>query len=246
MGLDTVEIVMRIEEEFSIELPDAELGAVITVGDLYEVVLSKLNTATNADCLSSKAVYRMRKSLVDVLGVPCRSIRPSTSLEPLLPAEFRRQQWAEIAAGIGLPFPKLKRTRSQESWLLKLALILPTVIVLASWGSLRPHLGLPTDSLLPLIPAFLAWILLVGFTNSLLKTITQAQVLEIPVRTAGELARMVLTMNFAEFAPSSDASQPLSRDAVWARIVRIFSDQMQMDEEEIVPDARIVQDLGIE
>ena len=44
MGLDTVEIVMRIEEELSIELPDLELGSVRTVGDLYQVVLSKTRT----------------------------------------------------------------------------------------------------------------------------------------------------------------------------------------------------------
>ena len=43
MGLDTVEIVMRAEEVFSIDLPDEECGLVITVGDLYRLVLRKLD-----------------------------------------------------------------------------------------------------------------------------------------------------------------------------------------------------------
>lgn len=42
MGLDTVEIVLRTEETFDIDLPDAECETIVTVGDLYRLVLSKL------------------------------------------------------------------------------------------------------------------------------------------------------------------------------------------------------------
>jgi acyl carrier protein len=42
MGLDTVEIVLRTEETFNVNLPDDECGRVATVGDLYRLVLSKL------------------------------------------------------------------------------------------------------------------------------------------------------------------------------------------------------------
>ena len=42
MGLDTVEIVLRTEETFNINLPDDECSKAITVGDLYRLVLSKL------------------------------------------------------------------------------------------------------------------------------------------------------------------------------------------------------------
>jgi acyl carrier protein len=42
MGLDTVEIVLRTEETFNINLPDNECSQVITVGDLYRLVLRKL------------------------------------------------------------------------------------------------------------------------------------------------------------------------------------------------------------
>jgi hypothetical protein len=43
-----------------------------------------------------------------------------------------------------------------------------------------------------------------------------------------------------------EVGQPLSREAVWARVVHIISDQMQIDVPEIVPEARITQDLGID
>jgi hypothetical protein len=69
---------------------------------------------------------------------------------------------------------------------------------------------------------------------------------ELPVPTVGDLARMLLTMNFTAFAPASDGSKPLSREAVWTQIVHILSDQMKIDAEEIVPEARITEDLRID
>ncbi len=43
MGLDLVEVVMRTEEVFGISLPDEECSLVRTVGDLYRLVLEKLD-----------------------------------------------------------------------------------------------------------------------------------------------------------------------------------------------------------
>jgi len=43
MGMDSVEIVLRCEEVFGIDLPDDECGQIVTVGDLYRLVLHKLN-----------------------------------------------------------------------------------------------------------------------------------------------------------------------------------------------------------
>ncbi len=43
MGLDTVELVLRTEETFLIDLPDDECAQIITVGYLYHAVLSKRN-----------------------------------------------------------------------------------------------------------------------------------------------------------------------------------------------------------
>src|ERR1700678_3004112 len=42
MGLDIVELIMRVEETFSLDLPNDECEQVRTVGDLYRLVLKKL------------------------------------------------------------------------------------------------------------------------------------------------------------------------------------------------------------
>ena len=45
MGLDTVELVMRIEETFDITIPDAEAEKILTVGELYRYVLARVPVA---------------------------------------------------------------------------------------------------------------------------------------------------------------------------------------------------------
>ena len=42
MGLDTVELVMRCEEVFAIDLPDHKLSHIRTVGDLYVLICDEL------------------------------------------------------------------------------------------------------------------------------------------------------------------------------------------------------------
>jgi hypothetical protein len=246
VGLDTVEIVMRIEEEFSINLPDADLSSVVTVGDLYGIVLNKLETTPRSSCLSSKAFYRTRRALVDSLGMARRSIRPATPLEPLLPTESRRHQWAEIAKTIGLKFPKLQPSRSQKDFFLTLGIAIPTVLVLALWATVHVYLGIAVGNIAFWAAAFVLWALLIGVTASVLLGLSRSLALKLPAPTAGDLARMVLTMNFTTFAPASNGTEPLDREDVWERIVFIFSDQMQIDVEEIVPGARIGEDLRID
>jgi len=47
LGLDIVELVMRVEETFDINLTNEEAGQVQTVGDIYKIVLGKLNLPIN-------------------------------------------------------------------------------------------------------------------------------------------------------------------------------------------------------
>ena len=42
MGMDIVDIVMRAEETFAIDLPNDECASIVTVGDFFRLVLDKL------------------------------------------------------------------------------------------------------------------------------------------------------------------------------------------------------------
>ena len=48
MGLDSVELVIAIEQHFGIEISDEEAGAMQTPGDVYEYVLEALAKKRNA------------------------------------------------------------------------------------------------------------------------------------------------------------------------------------------------------
>jgi acyl carrier protein len=64
MGLDTVEIVLRTEETFNINLPDDECSQVVTVGDLYRLVLGKIELPyTRADEIEAAGQGRNRSHL---------------------------------------------------------------------------------------------------------------------------------------------------------------------------------------
>ena len=41
MGLDSVELLLRVEEAFDIEFSDEEVSAIVTVGDLHHCLLKK-------------------------------------------------------------------------------------------------------------------------------------------------------------------------------------------------------------
>jgi hypothetical protein len=57
MGLDTVELVMEIEEAFDISIPDDRASKMLTVGDVYEFILEKTadSTLKSSTCLSAAA-----------------------------------------------------------------------------------------------------------------------------------------------------------------------------------------------
>jgi len=44
MGLEIVELVMKVEDEFGVRIPDDVAGAVHTVGQLYDYLLTAIRT----------------------------------------------------------------------------------------------------------------------------------------------------------------------------------------------------------
>jgi hypothetical protein len=89
MGLDYVELVLAIEVRFTIHISNEEASSVTTVGDLYQLVLSKLQSDPDDEprgCLTSTAIDRIGqrsrrdvwdmlcKVIVEKLGVPSRQL----------------------------------------------------------------------------------------------------------------------------------------------------------------------------
>ena len=86
MGLDAVEIVLRVEEFYSLAVADDEAARVRTVGDLYELICLKLGVAPLARPRTSVALPKV--SVVDsrFLFLETRTpLHPSAEVLPWTP-----------------------------------------------------------------------------------------------------------------------------------------------------------------
>ncbi len=68
MGLDTVELVMAVEEEFGLEIPDAAAEEMITVGEMHSFLVSELRRR-GRESDPAQVFERMRTIIVRQLGV---------------------------------------------------------------------------------------------------------------------------------------------------------------------------------
>ena len=102
MGLDFVEFVIRTEDAFGIRITDKEASLLRTPRDVVDFVASKAGTRQNPLCLSQAAFHLFRKEALTHTEVPRAAIRPSASLEELIPKNNRRVIWRALKSGIGV------------------------------------------------------------------------------------------------------------------------------------------------
>ena len=77
MGLDTVDLVMKIEKEFSFEVPDQRWEQVVTVQDMYDVVWE---FAGSKLIDKDSMVAKINLILIDHIGCEPGEIAPEKSL----------------------------------------------------------------------------------------------------------------------------------------------------------------------
>ena len=76
MGLDSVELVMNVEEHFGIEIPDRIAETLFTVGDLHGFVVAELNRRGRPQ--DPEAVFgELRELICDQLGIEPERVVPA-------------------------------------------------------------------------------------------------------------------------------------------------------------------------
>lgn len=96
MGLDSVELVMAVEEEFQLALADEDAIQATTVGKLVDLVLSKLRHEPDQPCLSQQGFYRVRQVMMKELSIPRDQIKPDLRLADVIEKDGRQQTWQNI------------------------------------------------------------------------------------------------------------------------------------------------------
>jgi acyl carrier protein len=238
MGLDGVELLMAVEDAFQIHIEDAEAEKTLTVGDLYNLVLSKLQGPDSKICVTSAAFYRIRRALVNVLNRERRSIGPSTLLETLLPRENRRERWGHFQQETTLEIPDL----TLPSWILWIFLCCISIgIVLPILAGIHFHMGVNFDW----AAAVLGFIVAMTFFAFVVVPISKPFAIGFPYRceTVGDLAKSVRDENFGKLSKELGG---WNKDEVLTVLRRLIVKQLGVEESRLKLDARFIDDLGMD
>jgi hypothetical protein len=84
MGLDTVEIILGIENEFDISIPDQLASNVITVGDTHRLIVDLLvaKGAVRSPALEADAWQRLVKIVTEQTRMKPDTVRPESRWIP--------------------------------------------------------------------------------------------------------------------------------------------------------------------
>ena len=110
MGLDSVELVLAVEETFGISIPDGEAAKLQTPGLLIKhVQIAVASKPKRKPCLSQRAFHRVRMHLCEVTDTPRREIELETRIKHIFPKETRKEKWRAFrAASNMMSLPDLK------------------------------------------------------------------------------------------------------------------------------------------
>jgi hypothetical protein len=131
MGLDLVELVIRIEEAFSIQIPDRVASELTTPRKVTDFILTQIDESqVPLPCLSQKAFYMLRRGFIHRLSLPRQQFRIDTTLREIIPEESRDSVWKEIGSALrAQKWPTLSRPK----WLGFMSLEVQSVRELAKY-----------------------------------------------------------------------------------------------------------------
>lgn len=225
MGMDAVELVMRCEDAFGISIPDEAASKVVTVGDLYDLILKlTADRAEGPTRTSSAAFYRLRQGLV-ACGLDRDHVLPTSRLEDLLPAEQRKILWAQLAKATGINLPPLRR----PGWVVWLSFVCLGAVAVVVWAITRRILF----GLIAVVVA--TW--LAGHCTGFACTAFPGT-----CHTVEDLIYAVIGRRENALVPPSK----LGPRETWNVLRKIISEQLGVREDDIEPHTRFVKDLNMD
>jgi len=110
VGLESVELVLSMEDAFEISISDDEAQRVFTPKDAIELISKKVQLNNDNLCLNQVAFYRLRQLLVNQFDIPRKEISPDKDLSIMLPPEKQKEFWSQLGEIMGIKnTPQLSR-----------------------------------------------------------------------------------------------------------------------------------------
>lgn len=230
MGLDAVELVMKVEEVFDIKVDERDVDHLQTVGDLYDYIVSKIKKVEVGNCLVTATFEKIEHGLKKC-GIN-EQVGPATELVDVLPKSHRRKFWSQLQRSVGLTLPNLVR----PTWVVNLSAILVVllagVIAFGVRGEALPEIVFPLVGLIGLV--FFWW---------LFSRLTEPMATEFGLSFSSflGLSERVLALNTKEISKENGS---FGDKDIWIILRSIIVDTLSVDENEVTREANLIRDLG--
>lgn len=248
MGLDVVELVMEIEDEFGIQITEEDYPKAVTVGDLRDLVVVKLAVkegwepvGQSSYCPSAALFLWLRKGLTTALDQSHLRVRPSDRLDGYLPSFRRRKDWFRWQTACELYLPALQH----RPWLESLPLTGTLVTLLVSIaGGVMLSVAQNGDAGLILLAFSFLNSLIVGTVLLALREALPRRNLPPALATFADLVREIGPLDWQKLQTLKRIGPAERREEIWRRVQKIVSEQLNIPIPEIQPASRFIDDLG--
>jgi acyl carrier protein len=234
MGLDTVELVMKVEKAFNIRIPNQEAEKISTVGDLHEAVWRQVDWSySEGPCQSQALFYRLRQAFTENFQLPRADFKPDALMEDVFPKHNRRQAYEGFAHTIRLELPDLMLRDPWNTVITQLSITMMLIGIL----------GVPFIGFFPKYTTFIAvtglsGLALVLLVNYRLKSIRTT----IGQKTVRDFTKKVLVLNYDKL----NRMDGVHRKDMETVINHIIVDISGAEPHEITPEKKICDDLGLD
>ena len=106
MGLDSVELIMSVEDKFEIRIEDSEAEKINTVQDFADCVYNKIKVNPTDKCLAQNVFYQFKKAIQN-LKLTELEILPTSKISDLLNQSELMTNWTKLEIELGLKLPVL-------------------------------------------------------------------------------------------------------------------------------------------
>jgi acyl carrier protein len=233
MGLDSIELIVEIEQNFGINISDREAETITTVGKMYDAVWNHLEGKYSRKCNSQILFYKLRKSAEEKLYFPKDQFVFDAFLEDIFPKENRRKVYKEFGNHNNLSLPNL--------------------VLSDAWSMLLNGFGVITI-LGALVYAIISvnfydnskWLFILPFCGLLLTSLLSKAMddmrIVISQNTVRAFVENTLVLNYGNLIKENG----YNRKEVEMVINQIIVHKIGVDEDEISPEKSFTDDLGVD
>jgi acyl carrier protein len=233
MGLDSVEILVNVENAFGITITNYEAEKIATVGDIHSIVWRSIQGRQSMRCKSQQLYYKLRHALITRLKVDKDAIELNASLNEIFPKVNRRLLYRRLEKQLQLKLPPLVLPKAWEIALRITGLVLIIGTIVSSLVLVNQFQYTPWLYVLPGLG-----ILLTRFFSNLLdfvRTVFKPAIVKDYIQT-------VLSLNYTTLIQQNGAN----RKEVELIINNVIAETIGLELHEIAPEKKLQDDLGID